>query len=336
MIALVVRRLPILLILPILFIPALLAPVSAQSSDGYWWTNDRARNPTKGGWVSGGAYVEEHVFIAPSARVEGSASVTGDARIYGNAVVRGQASVGNRARVYGSAIVEGNAVIVDKAQIFGNAVVGGDAYVGGEARVGGYARLKTGEYESGLLSPARPQAEIDAEQRAEAQRQYQVLYLKLDQTLSALNGKWSHVSRDYYATLRQETREQTDFEIKLERRGGDLHMDIQHNDSTRAEIPDQRPRITGTNRRSQGKASLASLMPGMLKHDEKTQSYSLELRWPDDGSASLVSESEWRSLFETKRERRQVRHVTLHARSAAPLDAFINALKAVQKASPPS
>lgn len=136
------------------------------AQDGYWWTNNRHRNPTKGGWVSNGAYVEEGVFIAPSARVEGSASVTGSARIYGNAVVRGQATVEGNARVYGNAVVEGNAMVGDEAQVFDQARIGGDAFVGGTARIGGHARIATGQITEGFQRPPQPAEEVAAARRA--------------------------------------------------------------------------------------------------------------------------------------------------------------------------
>lgn len=108
--------------------------------EGYYrWTNDRDRNPTPGGLVSEGAYVEETVFISPKARIEGSASVTGSARIYGTAVVRDDATVGGRARVYGNALVCDNATIEGSAKVYGNALVGADATVGGNAKVYGDA-----------------------------------------------------------------------------------------------------------------------------------------------------------------------------------------------------
>lgn len=166
------------------------------AQDGYWWTNNRHRNPTKGGWVSNGAYVEEGVFIAPSARVEGSATVTGAARIYGNAVVRGQATVEGKARVYGNAIVEGNAMVGDEAQVFDQARIGGDAFVGGTARVGGHARITTGQITEGFQRPPQPAEEVAAARRAQAEtaarraaaEQRNAALARLDRAIVAVNA----------------------------------------------------------------------------------------------------------------------------------------------------
>lgn len=317
--------LPFMRRLLILSVPALLAPACALASGGYWWTNDRDRNPTKGGWVSDGAYVEEYVFIAPSARVEESASITGDARIYGNAIVRGQASVGDRARVYGNAIVEGNAVIANRAQVFDHAIVGGETHVGGDARVGGYARLKTGQLESGLHRPPRPSAEIEAEQRSQAQRQHQMLYVRLDQAINELNRDWNHTGRSAFGGSTRTT-----FQIRLERRGDQLRVNVRRDELTREEGSQ-----TGLDFRYQGSVALAGLLPGAPAQSRETQSYEMRLRLPA-GTPGLTYESE--NLLNAHRSRKtspNQRQFPLYARSAAPLEAFAAALKAVQAASPP-
>jgi carbonic anhydrase/acetyltransferase-like protein (isoleucine patch superfamily) len=145
------------------------------AEDTYQWTNDRHRTAKPGGTVSHGAYVDEDVYIAPSARVLGSATVTDHARIYGTALVKDDsivednarvygdarvsenATISGNARIYGDAHVSGNAIIKGEAKIFGNAHIGGDAVIEGDAIIEGYARIYEGEIKTGRISPPEPE-----------------------------------------------------------------------------------------------------------------------------------------------------------------------------------
>ena len=116
-----------------------------RAADGQWWVNDRLRNPKRGGWVEGTAYVAEGAYVGPEAKVLGSASVRGAARIYGKAVISGEATVDGRvaetgfsdsvASVYGNAQVNGSAVVKEWALIYGNAVITDNARVENSASV---------------------------------------------------------------------------------------------------------------------------------------------------------------------------------------------------------
>lgn len=107
---------------------ALLASVSALAGDcdcggqqGYEWTNNRHKNPSKGGCVSHGAYMDESVFLARTAKVCGDNIISGNAKIVGNAIIYGTAEIngknifiGRDARVGGTAKIFDNVRIVSK------------------------------------------------------------------------------------------------------------------------------------------------------------------------------------------------------------------------------
>ncbi len=122
-----------------------------EGEDGYYFTNDRDRNPTQGGFVSYEADVQEgtDVFIGPNAVILGSSSIQGRARIYGNAVVK-DAEVIDRAKVYGDARVIGNVFVSGEAKIYGNAYVhtneDDELSVSGQAKIYGDAEV-TGNVE---------------------------------------------------------------------------------------------------------------------------------------------------------------------------------------------
>lgn len=112
-------------------------PLCAQDLEQ--WTNDRSRNPRKGGLVSTSAAVQESVYLATTAKILDSASVQGAVRIYGNAVVSGEAFVKydysgtaeENLNIYGNALVTGNASVKGAARIYGSAQISGNANVSG-------------------------------------------------------------------------------------------------------------------------------------------------------------------------------------------------------------
>lgn len=104
-----------------------LAETSSQcpGEEGYYFTNYKHRNPTRGGFVSNRADVQDTdnmIFIGPNVSICGSARVLGQARIFGDAVVNG-------------------ATVKDKAEISENAVIDNGAEVSGNARINGYSRV---------------------------------------------------------------------------------------------------------------------------------------------------------------------------------------------------
>ncbi len=117
-------------------------PGNSASADLTQWTNNRTRNPQKGGWVSPGAAVSETVFLVPTAKILDSASVQGAVRIYGNAVVSGESFIdcadsadGRGVNIFGNALVAGNASVRDLARVYGHAKVYENANVGGQVQV---------------------------------------------------------------------------------------------------------------------------------------------------------------------------------------------------------
>lgn len=152
----------------------ILADTSSKcpNEDGYFYTNYRERNPTKGGFISNQAYVEDSdsVFISPSAAVCGSSSITGSVKIFGNAKIVNatisgnvnikdnatviSATISDNAIISGYAYIEGSDVTIkDKAQVNGNAKVSGDSNIGGTAIIGGYANINTGTYTNEVIKP---------------------------------------------------------------------------------------------------------------------------------------------------------------------------------------
>ncbi|MCP3981405.1 MAG: hypothetical protein GY716_19065 [bacterium] len=159
------------LIVIVLCIAGLYMPTVAEAAtsfrcpgeEGYLYTNYRNRNPQSGGFVSHSAFVEDSVFIAPTAAVCGSASVLDSARVYGTAVVMDEAEVSGDARVYGSAQVSGTAVISGKAKVSDHARISGTAIVEGRAWFRGYKAIATGVFAEGTHSAEKPQSVIQAE-----------------------------------------------------------------------------------------------------------------------------------------------------------------------------
>jgi len=131
------------LILAAVTVGSLTATLHAQDAGLEQWTNDRSRNPKKGGWVSTSAGVSELVYLAPTAKILGSASVQGAVRIYGNAVVSGEAFVkyadsgvtSENLNIYGNALVTGDATVNGAARIYGNAQISENASILGEPAI---------------------------------------------------------------------------------------------------------------------------------------------------------------------------------------------------------
>jgi|GEM_PF-4568545 UDP-3-O-[3-hydroxymyristoyl] glucosamine N-acyltransferase len=280
-----------------------------SAEDGYWWVNNRHRNPTKGGWVSNGAYVEEGVFIAPTARVENSATVTGQVRIYGNAIVRGQATVEGSARVYGNAVIEDNAMVGDGAQVFDHAQISGDAYIGGEAKVGGYARIKTGQITAGVHRPPKTAEMIAAERtaaerarrererqdaREAAERRREEIVAALDWAIKAANeGRthegtgsyiWRANNRTYYVTTRVTHRP------NLRRVDHQLVFELEN--SKRVRDTGSKSRNSDESHEARGTVAIRSIKPGEV-HERNGEYYRLVLRMPE-GSVYLRDEDNGR------------------------------------------
>jgi len=131
------------LILAAVTVGSLTATLHAQDAGLEQWTNDRSRNPKKGGWVSTSAGVSELVYLAPTAKILGSASVQGAVRIYGNAVVSGEAFVkyadsgvtSENLNIYGNALVTGDATVNGAARIYGSAQISENASILGEPAI---------------------------------------------------------------------------------------------------------------------------------------------------------------------------------------------------------
>ena len=100
--------------------------------EGYYFTNYKIRNPTKGGFVSYDATVDEsgeNVYIGKNAAVCDFASVEGEVKISGKTVLRDYASVSGR-----NIEVSGNIVLAGKVRVRSNAIIRGSG------------SLDTGEY----------------------------------------------------------------------------------------------------------------------------------------------------------------------------------------------
>lgn len=98
-----------------------------NGDDGFEWTNNRYKNPSKGGCVSNGAYIDERVFIARTAMVCGDNFIEGeDIKIIGNALLTGTAEIsgsnimiGRDARVGGTAVINSNVKVIQKTIMSG-------------------------------------------------------------------------------------------------------------------------------------------------------------------------------------------------------------------------
>lgn len=121
------------------FVPAQ-AATGCNGQEGYFYENDKKRNPRPGGFVSFSASVDEYSEIAPTAEVCDSAIV-------------------EYSTVIGKAWVGGDA-FVKNSKVMGNARVGGDAYVE-KATLRGFFEIYTGELKEGThtaeKSASKPQ-----------------------------------------------------------------------------------------------------------------------------------------------------------------------------------
>lgn len=119
---------------------AFAAPCNGES--GYEYINYKHRNPTKGGFVSYNAFVDDtdDVYIAPTATICGSSHVSDHARIYGTALIDG-ATVTGYAEVFGQARVSDGAEISDNAKISENAQVSGSVRVYGRTTIAGNSKI---------------------------------------------------------------------------------------------------------------------------------------------------------------------------------------------------
>lgn len=119
---------------------AFAAPCNGEA--GYEYVNYKHRNPTKGGFVSYNAFVDDtdDVYIAPTATICGSSHVSDHARIYGTAVING-ATISGYAEVFGQARVSDGAEISDNAKISENAQVSGSVRIFGKTTIAGSAKI---------------------------------------------------------------------------------------------------------------------------------------------------------------------------------------------------
>jgi hypothetical protein len=130
------------------------SPATAQNTrcgggGGYWFTNDRLRNPQPGGWVADGASVDESSEIARTAQVCGSAVVR-HSKVLGNSVISGDA-------------------IVEGSTLQGNVKIGGDAIVRNSTLRGFYEAF-TGEIKD-VISGAAYSISETRQRLADVQRQ---------------------------------------------------------------------------------------------------------------------------------------------------------------------
>lgn len=203
------RYLPLILSTCLLSLAAIPFSAAAATSakcpgeEGYIYTNDRnSRNPRAGGFVSHSAFVDDGVFIAPTAAVCGSASVLRYARVYGNAIVGGEAEVTDKARVYGNALVDGTAYVGGEAKVSDHAHVSGEAIVEGMAWIRGYAKISAGHYSEGTKKPAKSQQTINAENRKAAEARARAAKAEQDRKAQAereAKEKRAQCERDWYS-----------------------------------------------------------------------------------------------------------------------------------------
>ena len=115
---------------------------------GKKWTNDRYRNPSVGGCVSDGAFVDERVFIAANAKVCGSSYVSGaKIKVIGNGLIGEYA------------IVEGNNILIGH-----NSKVLGDANIGSNFKIL-YKTVNTGNHSNKNYNGVEDKRKADAEAR---------------------------------------------------------------------------------------------------------------------------------------------------------------------------
>ena len=129
--------------------PAIAQNARCGGGGGYWFTNDRLRNPQPGGWVADGASVDESSEIARTAQVCGSAVVR-HSKVLGNSVISGDA-------------------IVEGSTLQGNVKIGGDAIVRNSTLRGFYEAF-TGEIKD-VISGAAYSISETRQRLADVQRQ---------------------------------------------------------------------------------------------------------------------------------------------------------------------
>lgn len=163
---------------------ALVSTAQAETSsqcpgeEGYFFVNYKHRNPTKGGFISNEADVQDTddmIFIGPNVAICGSSRVSGRARIFGNAkivnatvkeraeiseyaviekgaVISGEAKIQGRTRITGSVEIKDSVVVTENAEIYNssldrvvkisdNARIAGNAKISGDVTVRGDARV---------------------------------------------------------------------------------------------------------------------------------------------------------------------------------------------------
>lgn len=144
--------------------------------EGYYYTNSRRRNPTRGGFVAHTAYVDDNddLFLAPTAAVCGNAQLYGHARVLGRVVITGNAEVYGRANIKGNVRIEGDSTVSGNARLQDNVKVK-DSDISGNAKLKGYYKAYNTTISSGTYdAPEFTQEELDAQRRAredEARRQ---------------------------------------------------------------------------------------------------------------------------------------------------------------------
>ena len=160
---------------------AALATTSSKcpGEQGYTFTNNRDKNPTRGGFIGNGAYVSESAFIAPTAAVCESATVEAGVRVMGNAIVKGEA------------IVEGS------VRIMGDAIVGGTAYITGERSnptlIRGYARIFSGEITSGRHgNNSKPEDVLKKEAANNARENAEIRFKENSQYVSSVMDRFNY------------------------------------------------------------------------------------------------------------------------------------------------
>ncbi len=141
-----------------------------NGEQGYEYVNYKHRNPTKGGFVSYNAFVDDtdDVYIAPTATVCGSSHVSDHARIYGTAVIDG-ANVSGNAEIFGQARITDGAEISENAKISENALVSGSVRIFGSAVIAGNAKITnySQDYLAQVSDKARVSGNAEISQNAQ-------------------------------------------------------------------------------------------------------------------------------------------------------------------------
>ena len=175
---------------------------------GFFFVNNKRRNPQQGGFVSHSADIEDEygVFIAPTAAVCGSAHIADNARIYGQAIVRDNAEVLEKARVYGDAVIEGDSVVTGRARVYENARVSGSSFISGTARLKGWIKvvdedLDSGVHEAPQYTPAELRALAAQARRQEAAAELERKRGRTRQLAQELRKLWESSDEDRSMTV---------------------------------------------------------------------------------------------------------------------------------------